>query len=72
MTFLFPLPECFLEQIGYQGSYSLVGMHWEPIGDELTVYDPERLWCGQGIGHPQAGGVVVNLPKGLAHRQTVV
>ena len=46
LAFPFPLPERFLDRIGYPGPYSLVGLYWEALGDELTAYDPESLWCG--------------------------
>ena len=46
MKFPFELPPRFLDQIGYDGPYSLVRMYWESAGDELAVYDPRRHSAG--------------------------
>jgi hypothetical protein len=46
LKFPFELPEQFVAKIGYRGPNPLVGMFWEGAGDELTVYDHERLWSG--------------------------
>lgn len=52
MPFPFELPERFLEQIGYQGRWHLVGMYWEEAGDELAVYDPDMLSVGMHNHYP--------------------
>lgn len=49
--FPFPLPEHFLDGVGYRGRYQLVGLYWGG-GDELAVCDPETHATGLHDGRP--------------------
>ena len=46
MRFPFVLPPRFAEQLGYRGVQRFVAVHWEPLGDEVTVRDDRSTATG--------------------------
>jgi hypothetical protein len=44
--FPFALPQELLRDVAAWTPHRLVGLHWEPAGDELVYVDKTRIWTG--------------------------
>jgi hypothetical protein len=70
VRFPFPLPERFAAAIGDRGRFGLIGLSWG-AGDELAVYDPDRLGVGVVDGGPLEIGCQSADDAAAAHRPGV-